>query len=138
MTAGNGKLKPGRPKLEVTDEELKIIEALAGKLRLDQISDYLGFSERTLRRRLQDEPRVLAAHKKGKARAIHEMAETLFCRGRAGDMTAAIFYLKTQAGWKETSRHELTGADGGPITTEEITDAREKLQRRMDRLARFD
>ncbi len=26
-----------------------------------------------------------------------------------------IFFLKTQAGWRETNRTELTGADGKPI-----------------------
>jgi hypothetical protein len=32
-----------------------------------------------------------------------------------GDTTAAIFWAKTQMGWKETSAHEFTGKDGGPI-----------------------
>jgi hypothetical protein len=30
--------------------------------------------------------------------------------------TAAIFWLKCRAGWKETSVHELTGANGSPFT----------------------
>ena len=30
-------------------------------------------------------------------------------------MTAMIFFLKTQAGWKETNVQEHTGADGKPI-----------------------
>ena len=35
-------------------------------------------------------------------------------------MTAAIFWLKTRAGWKETTAHEIGGRDGEPI---EVVDA---------------
>jgi hypothetical protein len=28
-------------------------------------------------------------------------------------------WLKTRAGWKETSVHEVSGRDGGPIETDE-------------------
>ena len=33
-------------------------------------------------------------------------------------MTAAIFWLKIGAGWKETSLHEVSGPSGGPIQAE--------------------
>lgn len=39
-------------------------------------------------------------------------------------MIAAIFWLKTRAGWKETSVHEVSGRDGGPIETS-VPDRRE-------------
>jgi hypothetical protein len=32
-----------------------------------------------------------------------------------GNTSAAMFYLKTQAGWKETNVQEHTGANGGAI-----------------------
>lgn len=35
-----------------------------------------------------------------------------------GAVTAAIFWLKTRARWKDSHRLELTGNDGGPIRTE--------------------
>ena len=38
----------------------------------------------------------------------------------AGDTTSAIFFLKTQARWRETERHEITGADGGPLELSRI------------------
>jgi hypothetical protein len=31
-------------------------------------------------------------------------------------VTAAIFWLKTRARWKETSVHEHAGHDGSPVT----------------------
>lgn len=32
-----------------------------------------------------------------------------------GDTTAMIWWTKTRMGWSELKRHELTGADGGPV-----------------------
>jgi hypothetical protein len=34
---------------------------------------------------------------------------------KGGNITAMIFFLKTQAGWKETITQEHTGKDGQPI-----------------------
>jgi hypothetical protein len=51
--------------------------------------------------------------------AINEMGNALFRRGLAGDTTAAIFWLKTRARWRESPQTvEHTGKDGGPIQTE--------------------
>jgi hypothetical protein len=33
----------------------------------------------------------------------------------------AIFWLKTQVGWNETTTHEIAGRDGGPIETRDVT-----------------
>jgi hypothetical protein len=53
-----------------------------------------------------------------RTKANAKVAESLF-RKATGEgresVTAAIFWLKTRAGWKETSAHELTGTDEGPI-----------------------
>jgi hypothetical protein len=38
----------------------------------------------------------------------------------SGDTASAIFFLKTQARWRETERHEITGADGGPLELSRI------------------
>jgi hypothetical protein len=39
-------------------------------------------------------------------------------------VTAAIFWLKTRAGWKDTTAHEISGKDGGPVEIEEVSDRR--------------
>lgn len=41
----------------------------------------------------------------------------------APDTTAAIFWLKNRRGdqWRDMSKHEHTGKDGGPIQTEDLT-----------------
>ena len=34
---------------------------------------------------------------------------------RAGNVAATLFYLKTQCGWRETSRVEVSGPDKKPV-----------------------
>ncbi len=54
-------------------------------------------------------------------KANAKVAENLY-RKATGEgresVTAAIFWLKTRAGWKETSVHELGGRDGRPLQVE--------------------
>lgn len=59
----------------------------------------------------------------GKADANALVANSLFKKAIGtgpSSVTAAIFWLKTQAGWKETSALEHTGAGGGPVVVERI------------------
>ena len=56
----------------------------------------------------------------GRIDANAQIANTLFQQAKKGNMTAAIFWLKTRAGWKETQVTELTGEDGGPIKGLEV------------------
>jgi hypothetical protein len=51
----------------------------------------------------------------GKAKANAQVGKTLFQRAIGGDTTAMIWWSKTQMKWSEVQRHELTGADGGPV-----------------------
>lgn len=48
------------------------------------------------------DPDIALRYKKGKAAAIGAVAQGLLQKARSGDTTSAIFYLKTQAGWRET------------------------------------
>jgi hypothetical protein len=50
--------------------------------------------------------------------------------GRAR-VAAAIFFAKTQMGWKEISVHQHEGKDGGPF---EVSTVRERIARRIARL----
>ena len=50
-------------------------------------------------------------------------------------VTAAIFWMKTRGGWSETSTHKHTGvANGDPIEVE-VGTVRERLMRRIARIA---
>jgi predicted transcriptional regulator len=106
-----------RPRKDLTDEQIAQVRKLAAVLTMEQIADFLGISEQTLRRRFHDDPRVLEAYKKGKGEALAGVATNLIQQAREGNTTAAIFYLKTQGGWREKSEVDVT-TNGRPIVPE--------------------
>lgn len=93
-----------RKPIELTEEQIQIVENMAAKLTQSQMADFLGISEKTFREIVNRDERVSTAYKKGKARQIAKVAGFLFDKCEAGDTTAMIFFLKTQAGWRETDR----------------------------------
>ena len=92
----------------LTDEEKRQVEKLAPFLTKEQMAGYFGMSEPTLSRIFDDEPELFLAYKKGKSKAISMVGNSLLMQARDGNMTAAIFYLKTQAGWKEDKAEPIT------------------------------
>lgn len=91
-----------KPRTELTDKQAAQVEALAAYLSKQQIADYLGVSRPTFDAIIERDEVVSLHYKKGKAKAIANVAQGLVKQAIEGNMTAAIFYLKTQAGWKET------------------------------------
>lgn len=101
-----------KPRTELTDKQAAQVEALAAYLSKQQIADYLGVSRPTFDAILERDDLVSLHYKKGKAKAIANVAQGLVKQAIEGNMTAAIFYLKTQAGWKETQVVDNTSSDG--------------------------
>ena len=85
----------------LTEEELIQVEALASVLTTEQIADYLGVSRTTFYEIRERQPEVSEHYKKGRARAVGSVAQGLLKKAKNGDTASAIFYLKTQAGWRE-------------------------------------
>jgi len=110
------KRKAGRPKKTLTPEQIVQVEALAAVLSQEQLADYLGVGRPCFVSMMKRDPEILMRYKRGKANAIGTVAKGLLQKARDGDTTSAIFYLKTQAGWRETNRTEITGAEGEPFT----------------------
>lgn len=94
---------PRRP-IELTEDEIATVESMAAKFTQKQMADYLGIGESTFREIMNRDERVSSAYKKGKSKQIAKVAGWLFDKCEAGDTTAIIFFLKTQAGWRETDR----------------------------------
>jgi hypothetical protein len=92
------------------------------------IADIIGIDAKTLRKYYRDEL------DQSLAKANATIGGALFNKAKSGDTAAMIFWMKTQAGWRETNRQEITGPDGGPIQTED-TGARDKLASLLARLA---
>ena len=49
------------------------------------------------------------------------VGRTIVTQALNGNLTAAIFYAKTQMCWRETNRLEHSGANGGPIRTIDLS-----------------
>ena len=102
----------GRPRKTLDQKQVAEIETLAAVLSIEQIADYLGMSKVTFYEIMDRQPEVSERYKRGKAKAIGSVAQGLLQKARSGDTTSAIFYLKTQAGWRETNQVDLTSSDG--------------------------
>ena len=82
----------------------------ANGLTQEQIAAALGISESTLTKRKKENTDFTDAIKRGKAKGIALVTNKLMESIKGGNMTGMIFFLKTQAGWKETNVQEHTGS----------------------------
>lgn len=77
----------------------------------ETIASIIGIDPKTLRKYY----RVELDQSKAKANAT--IGGALFNKAKSGDTTAMIFWMKTQAGWKETNVNEITNPDGSLTPT---------------------
>jgi len=94
-------------KIELNDDQRSELKTLGAVLNQQQLADYFGFTKETLIQIFKRDNEALLMYKKGKSRAIADIAGSLISKARDGDTASAIFYLKTQAGWREVSRDEV-------------------------------
>jgi len=122
-----------KPKIQI---DLAKVESLAANgLTQEQIAAALGISERTLRSRKGEIADFADAIKRGKAKGIALVTNKLMESIKGGNMTGMIFFLKTQAGWKETQVIDNKSSDGSmspakpakDLTDEELAAELEKL-----------
>ena len=103
----------GRPAHKPDPASRRQVEALAGYgIPEAEIGEVLGIDPKTLRKHYR--PELWQGHTKANAK----VAENLYRRATSENreaVTAAIFWLKTRAGWRESIAHEVSGPDGGPI-----------------------
>tara|TARA_R110002126_G_scaffold187365_1_gene335924 strand:- start:707 stop:1141 length:435 start_codon:yes stop_codon:yes gene_type:complete len=109
---GGARQGSGRKPFVATDVERRQVEAMSGYgVPFEQIAALVrdGIDIDTLRKYFS--PELI----NGKAKANAQIGKGIFQKAMAGDTTAQIWWSKCQMGWKETQRHELTGADGQPL-----------------------
>ena len=88
-----------RPSLNPTEEDRKLVESMSGfGVPLEQIAALTcgGIDRDTLSKHFKNE--LI----QGKAKANSKIGQTLFQKATNGDTSAAIFWAKTQMGWRET------------------------------------
>lgn len=110
-------------RIEITDEMRAQIERLAGiGCTWDEITYIIaGPSVATLQRHCTED------FQRGRNLAKATVKQGLWSLIQAGDRTAIMFFLKTQCGWRETNRTELTGKDGEAIETKATVDQKVEL-----------
>jgi hypothetical protein len=107
--------KAGRPAKTLTDKQRAEVETLAAFLSAEQVADYFGIGRTTFFAMMERDADIAERYKRGKSKVVAKVAQGLIQKALSGDTASAIFFLKTQARWRETERHEITGADGAPI-----------------------
>jgi hypothetical protein len=115
---GGAREGSGRKPFEATDVERRQVEAMSGYgVPFEQIAALVrdGIDIDTLRKYFGSE--LL----NGKAKANAQIGKGIFQKAMAGDTTAQIWWSKCQMGWKETQRHELTGAEGKELSGIQVT-----------------
>jgi len=114
----------GRKQFQPLPEQRKMVQAMTGygvpqeDICMVILNPSTGkpIDSKTLRRCFRRELDT------GTVIANSKVAESLYNKALGagqGAVTAAIFWLKTRAGWKETQVMEHTGKDGAPITTKQ-------------------
>ncbi len=130
--------KRGPKEWEPDEKDIAHIESLAGQgLTLEDIAHVLGKGQSTFCKYKKQNSEIEEAIKRGKSKAYGFVTGKLFEQIKSGNLTAIIFYLKTQRGWKETDVRENTGKDGAPLIPSEqkitVEMAKERIQEMLSK-----
>lgn len=109
-----------RPRIEI---DISQVEAMAGRgLTEEQIAHSLGISHDTLFRRKKDSAEFREAIKKGKAKGLRQITNSLFTSATNGNVTAQIFYLvnRDPENWRHINRIDHISSDGSMSPKKDI------------------
>ena len=103
----------GRPSHKPEPITRRQVEAMAGYgVPEADIAGMIGIDAKTLRKHYRSELDL------GHVKANIKVAENLYCKatgeGRES-VTAAIFWMKARAGWREIQRQEISGPSGDDL-----------------------
>lgn len=117
VNANENHSQRGRPPhLPTADTRNRVYELSSVGTTYEDIAKVLDISHDTLVKYYRPEL------DRGRIDANAIIAGTLFKQAQDGNTSAAIFWLKTRARWKETTQHELSGnPDGAPVEVKVIT-----------------
>jgi hypothetical protein len=100
-----------RPRLKPTDEQRRMVKSMAA----------MGIRQEEIARKLEiRSPKTLRAHfreelDRGATDANYNVANALYKQAISGVTVAAIFWLKTRAGWRDRSVPEYATAEPPPF-----------------------
>jgi hypothetical protein len=127
-----------RPSHKPDPQTRRQVEAMAGYgVPESDIAGVVGVSPKTLRKHYRSE--LDHGHVKANAKVAENLFRKATGEGREA-VIAAIFWLKTRAGWKETSVQEHSAQSENLVVFRTIVDpappsAREKIEERLGEIA---
>jgi hypothetical protein len=126
--------KEPQPAWTPTEKQISQVEAWSAvRVPMEHMASLLGISKDTLERAIKKNDALRAALDIGRAKASANVRTTLYNMGVIDkDFQALRFWCQTQEGFKITERQELTGADGAPIATTQLTP--EQRRQEIDRI----
>jgi len=95
-------MKNGQKHIPTEETRARVEQFAAAGIRNEDIALYLGITRPTLDKYYKEELRI------GTIKANTVIAQTLYQQAKDGNTTAAIFWLKTRAGWRETQKLEMS------------------------------
>lgn len=98
---GGGRRVPNPFKTEKDFEKLKSLAASG--IRNNDIAAIHNMGKTRFYELMKEEPRIKQALENGRGVALYNVAQSLYDKATKGDLTAQIFYLKTQGGWRDKS-----------------------------------
>jgi len=104
---GGAREGAGKPSHEPTKQSRELVQlhTIVGTQQ-SVVSKIIGITEKTLRKHYREELDL------SKAKANATIGGALFNKAKAGDTTAIIFWLKTQAGFREIHGVDHRSSDG--------------------------
>ena len=94
--------------------DIKQVKTLASRgLTHEQIAAALGISHDTLYKRKAKYTEFSDAIKEGQGKGLAQVSNALFEQALGGNTSAAIFYMKNRAGWKD--KQEFSGDKENPL-----------------------
>jgi hypothetical protein len=107
-----------RPAHQPDPQTRRQVEAMAGYgVPETDIAGVVGIDPKTLRKHYRSE--LDHGHVKANAKVAENLYRKATGEGREA-VIAAIFWLKTRAGWKETQVQELKGSGDGVVRIERV------------------
>lgn len=126
-----------KSKLDITPKIIEEIKELAGRgLTVAEIHTYYGIQKTAWYEKIKEFPEIEDIIKQAKAKKCAIATGILWNHIKNGNVTALIFYLKTQHGWSEKLRIEEEKSDNKELdyslkTTNPI-EASKKYQKIME------
>ncbi len=103
--------------MTVEIDPAKVEKLAAQGLTVKQIADCLDVGRTTMYTNMGGKRELRDAIKRGRAKGIGTITNSLFTSAKGGNVTAQIFYLKNRQPdkWRDRRDHEVTGKGGKPI-----------------------